>query len=172
MTRWPPILWPLMALASLLILIGLSSLDAEALIPGTGLAVAVLAVALYLAVGKRDDRPMTRRVPMAIAGVVIFYAIAVAVAAVAGWQYAGVAILASFFPLAAASLLIATTRTKSTGSDRRPDDVTATNREDGLPGIGMDSETPLGDTPEHSTAERVAKPDTRFNRAGTSAGRH
>ncbi len=35
----------------------------------------------------------------------------------------------------------------------------------------MDSETPLGDTPEHSTAERVAKPDTRFRREGERAGR-
>jgi hypothetical protein len=171
MTRWPPIVWPLMTLASLLILMGLSSWDTEALVPGIVLALAVVATAVFLAVRTRDGRPMPRGVPMAIAGVVAFYAIAVAVAAVAGWQYAGVAILASFFPLAVVSLLIATTRTKSTGSDEHPDDVTATNRDDSLPGIGMDSETPLGDTPEHSTAERVAKPDRRFRRHGARAGR-
>ena len=27
-----------------------------------------------------------------------------------------------------------------------------------------DDETPLGDTPEHSDAERVARPDPRFHR--------
>jgi hypothetical protein len=35
----------------------------------------------------------------------------------------------------------------------------------------MDSETPLGDTPDHSTAERMARPDTRFGRAGAGGGR-
>jgi hypothetical protein len=160
-----------MALGSLLILMGLSSWDTEALIPGIVLALAVAGTSVFLALKSRDGRPLPRGVPMALAGVVAFYAIAVGVAAVAGWQYAGVAILASLFPLAAASLLIATTRTKSTGADDDPDDVTATNRGDSLPGIGMDSETPLGDTPEHSTAERVAKPDTRFRRAGERAGR-
>ena len=31
----------------------------------------------------------------------------------------------------------------------------------GAPGIGTDTATPLGDTSEHSTAERVARPDRR-----------
>jgi hypothetical protein len=82
-----------------------------------------------------------------------------------------VAVVASFFPLAATCLLIATTRSKSAGSDGRPGDVIAEADDDPLPGIGMDSETAFGDTPEHSTAERVAQPDTRFRRADVRSGR-
>jgi hypothetical protein len=33
----------------------------------------------------------------------------------------------------------------------------------------VDSETPFGDTPEHSDAERVAQPDRRFGRADVGA---
>ena len=35
------------------------------------------------------------------------------------------------------------------------------NAANGAPGIGTDTATPLGDTSEHSTAERVAQPDRR-----------
>jgi hypothetical protein len=33
--------------------------------------------------------------------------------------------------------------------------------DDPLPGIGADTATPLGDTPEHSAAERVIQPRPR-----------
>jgi hypothetical protein len=169
--RWPPILWPLVALASLLILMGLSSWDSEALIPGGALALTVVVIAVVLATRRDAGRPRPRGVLWAIAGVAAFYVVAVAVAAVAGAQYAAVAVPASFFPLAAASLLLATTREKSTRSDRRPDDVARAHEDASLPGIGMDSETPLGDTPEHSHAERVTQPDRRFGRDDIGAGR-
>jgi MFS family permease len=39
-----------------------------------------------------------------------------------------------------------------------------TGADDGAPGIGMDHDTPLGDTTEHSDTERVAQPDRRFER--------
>ena len=71
----------------------------------------------------------------------------------AGGGYALAALAASLIPLTAGALLIATTRTKSVRADRMRDAAVA-DRKDPFPGIGMDDDTPLGDTPEHSDAER------------------
>jgi hypothetical protein len=81
--------------------------------------------------------------------IAVFFVIAAAAGALAGGKYVIAAVGVSLIPLTAIALIAATTRAKTAGDD---DDV--------LPGMGMDDETPLGDTSEHSDAERVA-PDPR-----------
>jgi drug/metabolite transporter (DMT)-like permease len=151
--RWPPILWPLMTAASLLILAGASGeWRPGLLIAGGVLAVVVLALALYLATRGHPDRPRPPIVNWAIAGLAVFYlAIAVA-AATAGLEYAVAALAAAVVPMAALCLLLALMRSKTVESDGHLRDISAEGDDDPYPGIGMDSTTPLGDTPEHSDA--------------------
>jgi hypothetical protein len=52
--------------------------------------------------------------------------------------------------------IVATARAKTTPAGG---DASASEHEDPLPGLGADDTTPLGDTPEHSDAERVATRD-------------
>ena len=86
-----------------------------------------------------------------------FYAIAAVVAATAGAEYAVAAMLASLIPYSAALLLYAMARSKTAEEGGRLRDASAEDL-DPWPGIGLDDETPLGDTPEHSEAERVEIP--------------
>ena len=86
-----------------------------------------------------------------------FYAIAAIVAATAGPEYAVAAMLASLIPYSAALLLYATARSKTVEEEGRRRDTSAEDL-DPWPGIGVDDETPLGDTPEHSEEEPAATP--------------
>jgi len=61
---------------------------------------------------------------------------------------------AALIPITAAALIVATARKKA-GADG--------DHEDPFPGIGPDDDTPLGDTGEHSDAERV-QPELRSDR--------
>jgi hypothetical protein len=153
-----------MSIASLLVLMGLGPWNPTTLILGVVLIVAVFAASAYTAMAGGG-----RRVPdgfkwiMAVLG--LYYVVTAAAAAFAGTKYVPAALLASMIPFSAAFLLLATAREKShTGS--------AVSSRDSAPGIGMDDGTPLGDTPEHSDAERVAQPDRRFTRRDRSASRH
>jgi hypothetical protein len=65
--------------------------------------------------------------------------------------------------LAAVLILFATARSKTAAGEAGPRDLTRADADDAAPGIGMDRETPLGDTTEHSDAERVAE-ERRFGR--------
>jgi hypothetical protein len=58
MRRWPPPVWPLLVLAILLVLAGLSGWETGALIPGTVLAVAVLGASAFVATRRRAGRPL------------------------------------------------------------------------------------------------------------------
>jgi hypothetical protein len=62
--------------------------------------------------------------------------------------------------MAGLGLFIATVRSKTAQSGGRLRDRSAEYDEDPYPGIGLDDETPLGDTPEHSDAvdDRGARP--------------
>jgi peptidoglycan/LPS O-acetylase OafA/YrhL len=163
MRPWPPILWPLMAVASLLVLMGLGPRNTTTLVIGVLLILLVFGVSAYLALRGRD-RPLPEGFKWVLAAVVGFYAINTAVAAIAGTKYVFASVLASLIPISGALLLMATMRAKSAQAGGRPLDPTAADAEDASPGIGMDDDTPLGDTPEHSDAERVATPDRRFER--------
>jgi hypothetical protein len=94
----------------------------------------------------------------------VWYLINAAAGAIAGAKYVIVAIAAGIIPMTAAALVIATARVKTEGEGDRHIDQTPEGDSDPFPGVGMDDETPLGDTPEHSDAERVAKPEPRFQR--------
>ena len=152
MSRWPPAVWLMVAVGSLLILIGYdgAEFNPQAFIPGVCLIVAAAGLALYLALGRWSRRPMPRGVAWLIPATLLFYLVCAAAAMVAGGAYAVAAIVAGMIPLTAATLIVATARAKS-GS-------TAGDNRDPFPGIGADDSTPLGDTPEHSDAERVGTP--------------
>jgi uncharacterized membrane protein YhaH (DUF805 family) len=156
MRRWPPIVWPAMSFASLLLLMGLGSWDPVALILGIAIAVAVFATSLLVATRRLRDRPAPG-LGWLMGALGIFYAIAAIVAATAGPEYAVAAMLVSLIPYSAALLLYATARSKTEEEEGRRRDASADDL-DRWPGIGVDDETPLGDTPEHSREERVATP--------------
>jgi hypothetical protein len=69
--------------------------------------------------------------------------------------------VAGLIPLTAVALLTATVRAKTTRDGDGLGDRSAESDDDPFPGIGADSATPLGDTPEHSTVERVSQPRPR-----------
>jgi peptidoglycan/LPS O-acetylase OafA/YrhL len=154
MRRWPPAVWLCIFCGSLLVLLGVGGdWNPQAFIPGALLMLAGFGASLYLAYGERRRRPRARGVPWLVPATALFYIVAAAAAALAGGKYVIAALGASIVPLTAAALLVATTRSKPAGGD--------TEHEDPYPGIGPDDDTPLGDTSEHSDAERVAEPDRR-----------
>ena len=151
-----------MSFASLLLLMGLGSWDPGALILGIAIAVAVFAASLFVATRGLRDRPAPG-LGWLMGALGAFYAIAAIVAATAGPEYAAAAMLASLIPYSAALLLYATARSKTVEEEGRRRDTSADDL-DPWPGIGVDDETPLGDTAEHSDEERVATPDQRPRR--------
>jgi hypothetical protein len=68
--------------------------------------------------------------------------------------YVLAAAAAALIPVTAAALIVATARKKAAADS---------DHEDPFPGIGPDDDTPLGDTSEHSDAERV-EPERRRGR--------
>jgi uncharacterized membrane protein YhaH (DUF805 family) len=162
MRRWPPIVWPAMSFASLLLLMGLGSWDPVTLALGVAIAVAVFAATLFVATRRLRDRPAPG-LGWLMGALGVFYAIAAVVALTAGPEYAVAAMLASLIPYSAALLLYATARSKTKEEEGRRRDAAA-DELDPWPGIGVDDETPLGDTSEHSEEERVATPRRRHRR--------
>ena len=154
MRRWPPILWPVMSLASLLILMGLGPWDPVALIVGVVLAVAVFGASLRLATRRTRGRPRPPGFAWVMGALAAFYAIAAAVAATLGPAYAVAAMLAALIPCSAVLLLLETTRSKTVEGGGGREDSSAAAESDAWPGIGMDDTTPLGDTPEHADERR------------------
>jgi hypothetical protein len=167
MSRWPPIIWVMVFFGSLLILLGYDGAEynPQALIPGIALIVGALGLSFYVAFGRLGDRPAPRGVAWLIPATAVFYVICAVVALLSdGGAYAVAALGAGMIPLTAATLITATARAKTTVADGGRDDATSADHTDPFPGIGMDDSTPLGDTPEHSDAERVATPDPRSRR--------
>jgi peptidoglycan/LPS O-acetylase OafA/YrhL len=141
MGRWPPFVWLLVSSGSLLVLIGAGGdWNATAFFAGTAAIVLGFALAMYLAYHRQ--RPHPRGVDWVVAAVTVFYLLCIALAALAGGEYALAAAGAALVPLTAAALVVATARAK-TGSD---------GDRDPYPGVGMDDATPLGDTDQHSDA--------------------
>jgi hypothetical protein len=166
MSRWPPIVWLMIFVGSLLMLEGYdgAEFNPQALVPGVVLVVGSLALSLYFAFGRSSDRPAARGVVWLIPATALFYAICAVVALFSGGTYAIAALGAGLIPLTAATLITATARAKTTavGGERR--ETAAADHTDPFPGVGVDDSTPLGDTAEHSDAERVATPDRRPGR--------
>jgi drug/metabolite transporter (DMT)-like permease len=141
-----------MTIASLLIVAGsVGRWRPGLVIAGLGIAVAVCAMAAYLALGRRGGpRPPT--VWLGVGGLVLFYVLVAAAAGLAGTEYAIAGLVAGVIPLAALCLLLATMRRKTVEAGGQLRDASGDADEDPYPGIGFDSTTPLGDTPEHSDA--------------------
>jgi hypothetical protein len=163
-----------MTLASLLILGGASGHgDPVLLVVGAGLALMLFGLSLYLATRRWGGQPRHPGFYWAMAGLAGYYLVAAIVAATAGLEYAVAALLAGVIPMTALALLVAAIRAKTVESDGRLRDASGDAREDPYPGIGMDDETPLGDTPEHSEAleDPDYTPGGRFEHARQARGR-
>jgi hypothetical protein len=163
---WPPAVWVLVFVGSLLLLEGYdgAEFNPQALIPGIALIVGALGLACYLAFVRWRDRPVPRGGALLVAATAAFYVLCAIVALFAGGAYAIAAIGAGLIPLTAATLITATARAKTSAAGGERRDAAASDHTDPFPGIGADDSTPLGDTPEHSDAERVATPDRRSPR--------
>ena len=123
-----------------------------------------LGISLYLVYGRPSEHPRASGVSWLVPATAVFYVAVAAAAAFSGSKYVIAAVAAAGIPLTAAALIVATSRSKTASSDDARCDKTAADDDDPLPGIGIDENTPLGDTAEHSHAERVARPDRRFDR--------
>jgi hypothetical protein len=153
--------WVLVSVGSLFLLEGYDGphLNPLALAIGIALIVGACAVSCYLAFGRWRDRPAPRGLAWMIPATAAFYLVCAIFGLFAGETYAIVALAAGLIPLTAATLIVATVRAKTSVEGRQLRDAAADDHRDPLPGIGADDSTPLGDTPEHSTSERVATPD-------------
>jgi hypothetical protein len=173
MTRWPPILWLCVAGGTLLVLMGWNGTQthAPALVAGVVLVVTGVVGSLWLAFGRWRHRPQVGGVAWMVPATVLFFVVCALLALIAGSKYAVAASVVGLIPFTAVTLLTATTRSKTVagGDDRR--ETTAAAADDPFPGIGGDDQTPVGDTSEHSDAERVARPDDRFARPGQTRAR-
>jgi predicted MFS family arabinose efflux permease len=144
-----------MYVASLFILIGGTG-DGRPpfLIAGGVVALIVCAMSVYLATRGMADRPHHPGFDWALAGVALFY-VAIAIgASVAGPEYALAGVAAGVFPLTATALLVAAARSKTATQDGRLRDASADASGDPYPGIGVDEDTALGETPQYSDARR------------------
>jgi peptidoglycan/LPS O-acetylase OafA/YrhL len=149
MKRWPPIIWPAMAVASLLILMGIGGDEDWALVAGIALEVFVFAASVLLALRARRSRRWPSWAPVLFGALAAAYGVAAAAAAINGAEYLGIVILAALIPASALLLLIATVGAKGR-------DPAGGDGDDPAPGIGPDEETPVGDTAEHSEAPEGA----------------
>jgi hypothetical protein len=162
--RWPPLLWPVISIASLLILMGSHGRPAMVAV---GLALALLAfgVAVYLAFGDRSRGPRPAAAYWAFGVFSLIYIVGAIAGATIGWAYALAAILAGVIPLTAVSLIIATATAKSDSTGDGLTDAAADAGDDPFPGVGVDHSTPLGDSPEISDIPPDVERRQRFEAA-------
>jgi membrane-bound ClpP family serine protease len=168
MTRWPPILWLCIAGGGLLLLVGWNGTTVHplALAAGIVLILTGAGASVWAAFGRWGDRPQVGGIAWLIPATVGFFVVFAVAGLLAGTKYAVAAIAAGLIPFTAATALTATARSKTVSQDGRRRETTRAASDDPLPGIGADDATPLGDTTEHSDAERVASPDDRFEAPG------
>jgi hypothetical protein len=151
--RYPAVLWIPVYVGSLLILNGgHPDWSVGQLVAGIALITVAAGLATYLAVGRWPDRPRPVGMGWAFVGVGAFYAVTAGVAGAFAGPGAGLAtLLAGAVPLTAVSIWVAHARAKTAATDRadRPlEDAVASDHEDPVPGIGLESSRPLGDTPD------------------------
>jgi hypothetical protein len=148
--RWPPAVWILVFVASELILNGgHPTWHPGELVAGLVLASIAFGLALWLAAGPWRGHPKPRGLYWLIGFTTLCYGLAAVAAGVfAGAAFAVAALAAAIIPLTAVALWIATARAKTVEKDGRLRDVSADDHEDPFPGVGLDQEVPLGDTPE------------------------
>ncbi len=143
--RWPPLTWLLVYVGSLFVLMGAQEFALG--IVGLALLLMALGIALYLAVRPEPGQPMPPGFAPVLGGLALFYLVSAAPAASLGVEYAAAALLGGIVPMTALALVYATARRKTRYEDGRLVDTSAEDQSP-LPGIGLDSETPLGASPE------------------------
>jgi hypothetical protein len=148
MRLWPPILWIAVYIASELILLG-SHHRWGLLAAGGALALLAFLTSLWLALRRRDG-PRPRWFLWALGGVALCYVPPAVAASRLGVQWAAGALAAAIIPLTAVSLTLAIIRSKTRVSDDGQYRDISGDGNDPAPGIGLDDETPLGDTDQHS----------------------
>jgi peptidoglycan/LPS O-acetylase OafA/YrhL len=170
--RWPPLLWILVYVASVLILNGgHPSWRPGELLAGLALAAIAFLVSLYLAAGPWPGRARPRTLYWFIGFTAACYVvIAVAAAIFLGGHVALAALAAAVIPLTAVTLWVAVVRSKTGESGGRHQDVAAGDNEDPHPGIGVDEERPLGDTPE--AHDEIGPHDFPKGHPGRKAAEH
>jgi hypothetical protein len=148
--RWPPAVWILVFVASELILNGgHPTWDPGELVAGLVLAFIAFGLALWLAAGPWPGRAKPRALYWFIGFTALCYGVAAVAAAIfAGAEYAVATLAAGIIPLTAVALWIATARAKTVEEGGRLRDASVDDNEDPFPGVGVDQEVPLGDTPE------------------------
>ena len=146
LNTWPPALWLAVYIGSLLVLMG--SQRADLGVVGMALVLIAFGGAIYLAVRPTPGSPPPRGFAPLMAGLGAFYLISAAAAAALGPDYALAALLAGTVPATAAALTYATARRKTRlREDGHLEDLSIED-DSPFPGVGMDDETPLGDSPE------------------------
>jgi peptidoglycan/LPS O-acetylase OafA/YrhL len=141
MRRYPAFLWVPVYIGSLLVLNGgHPDWRPGELAAGIGLVVLAAAVSTYLALRPWPGRPSPAGVSWLVFGVLGFYMVCAIVAGAFAGPGAGLAtLLAGLVPLTAVSIWVAHMRAKTPAIDDNRDPV---------PGVALDDERPMGDTPE------------------------
>jgi peptidoglycan/LPS O-acetylase OafA/YrhL len=151
--RWPPLLWLLVYPGSLFVLMWSSRRKEGLLIAGIAMILIAFAGGVYLLFHHWPGHPRPRIFHWAMAGLLAFYVVSAIAAAFAGPEYVAATLLAGAVPGTALALWLATVRAKTPDRERLPHDPAADDDDDQFLGVGMDTETEMGDTPEHSDAE-------------------
>jgi hypothetical protein len=152
--RWPPLTFLFISVGSIFVSMSAGRDRPVPLGIGIALLVTGLSIALWLATARSGGSPRRGVFRWPLLYVVAFYIVVALAAGLSGTEYAVAGFLAGAVPLTAVALIVATARRKTVEtSDGRARDVSAEAANDPFPGIGIDDETPLGDTPEHSKAD-------------------
>jgi hypothetical protein len=148
--RWPPLLWiPIFVGSELILNGGNGKIDPVQIAVGAVLIVASFVLGLKLLAERRPGRPRPGIAWLLLGGVVAFYVLAALVAgAFNGAGYTIAVLLAGIVPATAVVLAMATVREKTIAEGGRVRDAKAEDHDDPYPGLGMDDDTPLGDTPD------------------------
>jgi hypothetical protein len=189
MRRWPPAIWILVYVGSILILNGgHPTWRPVELAIGIGLAVVAFGLAFWSAAGPWPGRPRPKGLYPAVGVTAGFYAVtALAAGLFAGPEFAVATIAAGLIPLTVVTLSIAAARSKTAESGGRYRDLSAADHDDPYPAIGLDDERPLGDTPDahdeinphdlpkdhpgRTAAERLAEAGRGTTRGGVTEDR-
>jgi hypothetical protein len=144
MRRWPPVLWILVYVGSVLILMGSRGRWGLLIIGGLMVAIAC-ARAVQLALRPGSDAPQVPGAGLAIGFVAAFYFVAaVAAAVILGIAYGIATLLAGLIPATAVAIVLATIRRKTAVEGDRLRDASAGDHSDPLPGIGADGPVSRG----------------------------
>lgn len=167
--RWPPAVWLLVSIGSLLLLqagTGDSAIHWGLAVPGVLLATLAFGIACWLALGSWPGHPRPGWYPWAIVGALGAYAVIGIAGAIVDPDLGLAAFLAGIIPVTALALVLATIRGKTIPGEDGLEDRAVADHTDSTPGMGLDPSTPLGDTSQvpDELPEQPYTPSGRFKR--------